>query len=72
MARIKQNEIWFNNIQNDNIYAAGGKYSISANDDGTGKFDTTLSGDEITKSLNAVDIDWNGAELIRRGFAIAA
>jgi len=63
MATITQNNIDFTNVQPSNIYAAGGKFSLSANDDGTGKFDTTLTGDEISKSLNAVEIDWNGAEL---------
>lgn len=63
MATITQNNIDFTNVQASNIYAAGGKFSISMNDDGTGKFDTTLTGDEITKSLNAVEIDWNGANL---------
>ena len=61
MATIQQNNIDFTNVQNSNIFAAGGKYSISANNDGTGKFDTTLSGNEITPSFNALEIDWNGA-----------
>ena len=63
MATITQNNINFTNVQASNIYAAGGKFSLSANDDGTGKFDTTLTGDEISKSLNAVEIDWNGAQV---------
>ena len=61
MATITQNNINFTKVNADNIYAAGGKYSISMNDDGTGKYDTTIPGDEITKSINAVEIDWNGA-----------
>ena len=63
MATIIQNNIEFTNVQNSNIYAAGGKYSISMNDDGSGKFDTTLTGEEIAKSFNSIEIDWNGAEL---------
>ena len=63
MATIRQNNIDFTNVQDSNIFAASGKYSISMNDDGTGKFDTTLSGDEITPSFNAVEIDWNGAQV---------
>ena len=63
MATITQNGIEFTNVQNSNIYAAGGKYSISLNDDGNGKFDTTLTGAEITKSFNSIEIDWNGARL---------
>ena len=62
MAEIIQNNIQFTKVQNDNIFAAGGKYSISANDDGTGKYDTSIPGEEITKSFNAVEIDWNGAK----------
>ena len=54
MATIQQNNIDFTNVQNNNIFAAMGKYSISMNDDGTGKFDTSLTGDERTKSFNAV------------------
>ena len=63
MATITQDNIQFTNIQPNNIFANSGKYSISFNDDGTGKFDTTIPGDELTKSLNAVEIDWNGAVL---------
>ena len=62
MATIQQKNIDFTNVQNNNIFAAMGKYSISMNDDGTGKFDTSLTGDERTKSFNAVEIDWNGAK----------
>lgn len=64
MAEITQNNIQFSNIQNENIFAVTGKYSRKQNDDGTGKFDTTIPGDEITKSINAVEIDWNGATTI--------
>ena len=87
MATITQNNIQFTNINNDLIFAPNGKFSVSYNDDGTGKFDTTLTGDQITKSLNAVEIDWNGAkpgfgeddngitttgELLRQDFASVA
>lgn len=63
MATISQNNIQFSNINNDPIFAPNGRFSVMYNDDGTGKFDTTLTGNEITKSLNAVEIDWNGAVL---------
>ena len=62
MATITQDAIQFSNINADTIYKRGGKYSHGSNADGN-KFDTTLSGNEITKSLNAVEIDWNGAVL---------
>ena len=61
MATINQDSINFTNVQPTNIFTAAGKYSISANDDGTGKFDTTLTGSEVTKSFNAIEIDWNNA-----------
>lgn len=63
MATIKQNNINFTNIQPVGIFGVGARYSNSMNDDGTGKFDTSLTGDKISKSLNAVEIDWNGAQL---------
>ena len=63
MGTITQNNIQFTNVQPSNIFAAGGKYTILANNDGTGKFDISIPGDEITKSFNAVEIDWNGAQL---------
>jgi hypothetical protein len=34
--------------------------------------DDFVDGSDIPTVINAVEIDWNGAELIRRGFAIAA
>ena len=61
MATIQQNSINFTNILADPIYQAAGKFSRSANNDGTGRFDTTLTENEITKSFNAIEIDWNGA-----------
>ena len=63
MTTITQNGIEFMNIHNSNIYSASGKYSISMNDDGNCKFDTTLTGEEISKSFNSIEIDWNGARL---------
>ena len=53
----------FINIQADPILMIDGKYSNGAHNDGTKHFDTTLSENEIVKSFNALEIDWNGAEL---------
>ena len=63
MATISQNNINFTNINADPIYTNYGKYSRSANSDGTAHFDTTLTENEIVKSFNAIEIDWNGAQL---------
>ena len=63
MATINQDSINFTNIQAVNMFPAAGKYTMWANVDSNGKFDTTLTGSEITKSLNAIEIDWNGAQL---------
>ena len=62
MATITQNNIQFTNVNADQIFAVGGKFSRNANNDGTSHFDTTLTGDEIAKSFNALEIDWNGAQ----------
>lgn len=62
MATIQQNDINFTNVQADSIFMVTGKFSRAANNDGSGNFDTTLGGDEIAKSFNAVEIDWNGAD----------
>ena len=61
MATITQDQIQFSNIKADTIYKRGGKYTHMSNADGN-KFDTTIPGDEITKSFNAIEIDWNGAK----------
>ena len=61
MATIIQDQIQFSKINADTVYKRGGKYTHGSNADGN-KFDTTLTGDEITKSFNAVEIDWNGAK----------
>ena len=53
----------FINIQADPILMIGGKYSNGAHNDGTNHFDTTLTENEISKSFNAIEIDWNGAKL---------
>ena len=63
MATLNQDSINFTNIAADKIFGVEAKYSASMNDDGTGKFDTTLTGNELAKSINAVEIDWNGAKL---------
>ena len=61
MATIRQNNIDFTNVSNEPIFMTFSKTSISDNNDGTGKFDTDMAGDEIGKSFNAIEIDWNGA-----------
>lgn len=63
MATIQQNTINFTNVQADPIVMVGGKISKSDNNDGTAHFDTTLSENEIGKSFNELEIDWNGADL---------
>lgn len=71
MANFSQNGVNFTNVNADTIYKRNGKYTHGDNADGD-KFDISIPGDEITKSFNAVEIDWNGAELIRRVFVNAA
>ena len=68
MSSITQNQITFNNISADTVYKRGGKYTHMSNANGN-KFDTTLTGEELTPSFNAIEIDWNGAKL---GDAITA
>ena len=63
MATISQNNINFTNINADPIFSINGKFSRNQNDDGNGHFDTTLTENEIVKSFNAIEIDWNGAQL---------
>ena len=63
MAIIQQNNINFTNVQANPIFMVGSKFSKSDNNDGTAHFDTTLSENEIGKSFNALEIDWNGADL---------
>lgn len=87
MATITQNNINFVNVQADPILMVDGKFSNGAHNDGTNHFDTTLSENEIAKSFNALEIDWNGAkpgfgeddngitttgELLRQDFASVA
>ncbi|MBO7558027.1 MAG: hypothetical protein J6T52_05990 [Bacteroidaceae bacterium] len=62
MATIQQNNVNFTNVQSDPIFMVTGKFSRAANNDGSGNFDTELTGDEIAKSFNALEIDWNGAQ----------
>lgn len=62
MATIQQNNINFTNVNADSIFMVSGKFSRTANNDGTAHFDTTLGGNEISKSFNALEIDWNGAD----------
>lgn len=67
MAIIQQNNIDFTNVNADSIFMVSGKFSRTANNDGTAHFDTTLTGDEIAKSFNALEIDWNGAQIRLKG-----
>ncbi|MBP5393968.1 MAG: hypothetical protein J6Y59_09150 [Bacteroidaceae bacterium] len=62
MSSITQSQITFNNINADTVYKRGGKYTHGSNANGN-KFDTTLTGEELTPSFNAIAIDWNGADL---------
>ena len=65
MATINQSGINFNNINKDAVYSATGKYSHYANTD-NGNFDVDYlseNPDDIAKSFNAIEIDWNGAKL---------
>lgn len=55
-----QNNITFNNVNADTIYKRNGKYTHGDNANGDA-FDPEIPGDELTKSFNAVEIDWNGA-----------
>ena len=63
MATINQSGINFNNINKDAVYSATGKYSHYANTD-NGNFDVDYlseNPDDIAKSFNAIENDWNGA-----------
>ena len=60
---ITQDNIEFSKVKDSGIFTASGKYSHSSNNDGTGRFDISMNGDEISKSINAVEIDWNGAQI---------
>ena len=68
MANIKQDNINFN-VNKDAIFASGGKYTHTSNIDGGvdgSVFDADYFAEnpnDITKSINAVEIDWNGAQL---------
>ena len=64
MATIKQDNINFN-VNKDAIFASGGKYTHTSNIDGS-VFDADYFAEnpnDITKSINAIEIDWNGAQL---------
>lgn len=62
MSSITQNQITFNNINADTVYKRGGKYTHMSNANGN-KFDTSLIESDLTPSFNAIEIDWNGANL---------
>ncbi|MBQ8455511.1 MAG: hypothetical protein IJ537_09295 [Bacteroidaceae bacterium] len=64
MSSITQSQITFNNINADTVYKRGGKYTHGSNANGN-KFDTTLTGEELTPSFNAIEIDWNGRRFIK-------
>ena len=61
MANFSQNGVNFTNVNADTIYNRNGKYTHGSNADGN-KFDITLTESELTKSINAIEIDWNSAE----------
>ena len=65
MAIIKQDNTIFN-VSSDVIFTAGGKYAHSSNADASGnKFDADYFAEnpnELLKSINAIEIDWNGAQ----------
>ena len=62
MGSFIQNNINFNNINADTVYKRSGKYTHMSNADGN-KFDTSIVESELTPSFNAIEIDWNGAQL---------
>ena len=64
MANIIQDNTTFN-VSADIVFARGGKYTHSSNVDGN-KFDAEYfseNPDDLSKSFNAVEIDWNNAQL---------
>lgn len=66
MAIIKQDNTTFN-VSADTVFSAGGKYvnSSNANEDGN-IFDAEYFAEnpnDLSKSFNAVEIDWNNAQL---------
>lgn len=64
MAEITQGNTTFN-VASDTVFARGGKYTHSSNVDGN-KFDAEYfseNPDDLSKSFNAVEIDWNNAQL---------
>lgn len=63
MGTINQDNTIFN-VSSDVIFTAGGKYTHASNIDGN-KFDAEYFSEnpnDLTKSFNAVEIDWNGAQ----------
>jgi len=60
--------IKFNNINADSVFTTGGKYSNPSNSR-RGVFNTNLEYEDIFPSINAIEIDWNGAE-VREGLNI--
>ena len=62
MGSFIQNNINFNNINADTVYKRSGKYTHMSNANGN-KFDTSIIESELTPSFNAIEIDWNGAQL---------
>lgn len=64
MANIIQDNTTFN-VSSDTVFAKNGKYSHGSNVDGN-KFDAEYfseNPDDLSKSFNAVEIDWNNAQL---------
>jgi len=66
MAIIKQDNTIFN-VSSDVIFTAGGKYANSSKADAGGyNFDAEYFAEnpnDLSKSFNAVEIDWNNAQL---------
>jgi hypothetical protein len=64
MATIVQNSITFN-VNSDTVFSKNGKYTHGSNTDGN-KFDAEYFAEnpnDLAKSFNAIEIDWNGAQL---------
>ena len=63
MATIKQDTINFT-VNSDTVFGMNGKYSHGSNVDGS-TFDAEYFAEnpnDLTKSFNAIEIDWNGAQ----------
>ena len=64
MATIVQDNINFT-VNSDTVFSKNGKYTHGSNIDGN-KFDAEYFAEnpnDLAKSFNAIEIDWNGAQL---------